>query len=80
MFYVLMVNSHLTVMDPDDRQGLIARSAVRKKKVTYDWTVVCCWLLVVGCLLFVVCCWLLLVVGCGLWAVGCWLLAVGCWR
>ena len=26
-----MVNSHLTVMDPDDRQGLIARSAVRKK-------------------------------------------------
>ena len=26
-----MVNSHLTVMDPDDRQGLIARSAVQKK-------------------------------------------------
>ena len=28
-----MVNSHLTVMDPDARQGLIARSAVRKKNV-----------------------------------------------
>ena len=27
-----MVNSHITVMDPDDRQCLIARSAVRKKK------------------------------------------------
>ena len=26
-----MVNSHLTVMDPDDRQCLIARSAVQKK-------------------------------------------------
>ena len=27
-----MVYSHLTVMDPDDRQCLIARSAVRQKK------------------------------------------------
>ena len=29
------LNSHLTVMDPDDRQGLIARSAVQQKKTVF---------------------------------------------